>query len=323
MSPTNVLIMIHGIIPSSEPLDHAAEYNNFFQSLVALEPQLSGLFAGPPITVEWGHELPNSNNLEDHRRLTRAQNFINEKTKYSSLQRDNHPNNSVINDRGNLVNRGLRLAIAGLRENLFITGMGDVIFYASADGEKAIRREVYNTILDKLQAYENDIDVRLHLVGHSLGVTLCHDFLYGLFASRHQSGFLREHQGSPDAEAKYELWHEKATNGELTLGSMTSTASQIAILAMRKQGMVDMLASHDKLKASDIGITGANPVKWQLFYDIDDVLAYGTRGLYDNPDAIREIQVDNNDNILTVHTSYWKNPVVIQETAQLLLENSR
>lgn len=323
MSPINVLIMIHGIIPNPEPGDHADEYNNFWQSLVAQEPQLSDLFEGPIITVEWGHELPNINNLEDHRRLTRAQNFINEKTKYSSLQRDNHPNNSVINDRGNLVNRGLRLAIAGLRENLFITGMGDVIYYASVDGEKAIRREVYNTILDKLQAFENETDVRLHLVGQSLGVTLCHDFLYGLFASQHQSGFIGEHQGSPEAEAKYELWHEKAKNGDLKLGSMTSTASQIAILAMRKQKMVDILASEENLKASDIGITSPSPVKWQLFYDVDDVLAYGTRGLYDNPDAIREIQVDNNDNILTVHSSYWKNPVVIKETAQLLLANSR
>ena len=216
----------------------------------------------------------------------------------------------------------IRNAIMDLREQLFIRGLGDVIYYASEDGEAQIRQVVYRTVLEELDQYLDRPDVRIHVIAHSLGVTISHDFLFGLFSPNHQTRFIAKKQGDVISIARYQKWREKAQSGSLKLGSFTSTASQIPIFTMRRQEMVDRLAAEELLNASDIGIVNSSPVKWKLFYDVDDVLAYSTRSLYDNKTAIKEIQVDNNDNPITVHNLYWTNKQVIEETAQLLLTNA-
>ncbi len=331
MSPVNVLVMIHGIIPDPKPSTHTEEYKKLWQSLTEKEPQLLSLFPDKLITVEWGHELPGytsvpSDDLQPDHKLTRAQNFINQKIAYSQLFKDPDPNNITMD----LFRTGeadfpwfspiVRNVIATLREQLFIQGLGDVIYYSSADGEKHVRSAVYSQVLDQLDHYLDQPDVRIHLIAQSLGVTISHDFLYGLFAPNHEPGFYK--QGSEQAVDRFKLWREKADNGELKLGSLTSTASQLAILVMRKQKMVDRLANQQLLEAADIGIVETQRIKWNLFYDVDDILGYGTRRLYDAGEAIREIQVDTDDNPIRVHNKYWQHPRVIAETAELLLKNA-
>jgi hypothetical protein len=328
----NVLVMIHGISPQSVPTSYAAEYAAFWKSLTEAEPQLLSLFKSPPIEVEWGNELPGQEALAidklraDHR-LTRAQNFVNQQAAYDNLVRDPHPNNRPMS----LFRTGnadfpwftplARFAIAQLREQLITRGLGDVLYYTSRDGETRIRRAVYGQVLGQLDPYLNEPDVRIHLIGQSLGVTLSHDFLYGLFAPGHEPGFCN--QGEQEDVDRFMKWREKAQNDELKLGSLISTASQLSVLTMRKQEMVDVLAKNQHLKVSDIGIKTSDRIKWKLFYDVDDVLAFGTRRLYDAVDAIQEIQVDTGDNPVTVHIQYWQNKTVIRETANLLLENAK
>ena len=332
MPPINVLVMIHGIIPNPEPSDHGKEYHELWQRLTEKETELLSLFLDDPITVEWGHELPGydsvpSNELQDDHKLTRAQNFINQKIAYSQLFKDPDPNNITMD----LFRTGeadfpwfspiVRNVIATLRERLFIQGLGDVIYYSSAEGEKRIRTAVYGQVLAQLDRYLAQPDVRIHLIAQSLGVTISHDFLYGLFAPNHEPGFYK--QGEQEDIDRFKLWREKADRGELKLGSLTSTASQLAILVMRKQKMVARLANQELLEAADIGIVEAQRIKWNLFYDVDDVLGYGTRRLYDAGAAIREIQVDADDNPIRVHNKYWQHPRVVAETAELLLENAK
>jgi len=74
---------------------------------------------------------------------------------------------------------------------------------------------------------------------------------------------------------------------------------------------------------ADIGIAPGpeDQAKWQLFYDIDDPLAFCTRNLYQPNRAIREVQVDCGDSILTTHSNYWSNRTVIAETAALIEAN--
>jgi hypothetical protein len=133
MSSVNVLVMIHGIIPNPKPSTHAKEYKKLWQSLTDKEPYLLSLFPDRPITVEWGHELPGyasvpSNELQPDHKLTRAQNFINQKIAYSQLLKDPDPNNITMD----LFRTGeadfpwfspvVRNVIATLREQLFIQG---------------------------------------------------------------------------------------------------------------------------------------------------------------------------------------------------------
>ncbi len=70
----------------------------------------------------------------------------------------------------------------GVRESIILRGFGNVLYYCSLEGETAIRRVVYDQILTQLDAVSDADEVRLHIFGHILGVTLTHDFLYGLFA---------------------------------------------------------------------------------------------------------------------------------------------
>ena len=324
-------------------------YQKFWEELDNKQPELANLFEKftqkasdgkeytfPFIGVEWLHELPASptpsvDELYDDQRLMRAQNFVNERIAHKVLREVDEKNNHVMELFGSDWKMGfdaptlllLRKLGVGLRETIVTRGLGDVIYYASADGEERVRKRVYHQVLSKLHSYLDQPDVRLHLWGQSLGVTLTHDFLFGLFNRDpgYRPGFLDQAATETD-KTDFERWREKAKKGELRLGSLTSTASQLPILLMRSQTVVDTFANEKLLDATDIGITDPNRVCWNIFYDVDDLLGFGTRRLYNHDQAIQEFQVDSGDNPGNAHTNYWKNSVVQEKTAQLLYTNA-
>lgn len=325
-------------------------YQEFWKKLSDKQPELANLFEKfthkasdgqeytlPFIGVEWLHELPASpkpsiDELSDDQRLTRAQNFVNDQIAHKVLRQVNEKNNHVMELLGGNWGMGfdaptlliLRNLVVGLRETIITRGLGDAIYYASADGEARVRRRVYHQVLSQLHPYLDEPDVRLHLWGQSLGVTLTHDFLFGLFNrdSGYRPGFLDQAATETD-KTDFERWREKAKNGQLRLGSLTSTASQLPVLLMRSQKVVNSFANEQRLDAADIGITEPDRVCWNIFYDVDDLLGFGTRRLYKQDRAIQEFQVDTGDNPGNAHTNYWKNSVVQEETAQLLYTNAR
>ncbi|HEY9824912.1 MAG TPA: hypothetical protein V6D19_05655 [Stenomitos sp.] len=369
MSPINILVLVHGMVPDDKPRDPLITpeepqgilgkifddrkiviYQEFWEKLVEKQPELSTLFEEfthkasdgknytfPFIGVEWLHELPASpkpsvNELYDDQRLMRAQNFVNERVAYKVLREVKEENNHVMKLLGGDWGLGfdaptllvVRNLIVALRETIITRGLGDVVYYASADGEEQIRKRAYHQVLSQLHPYLNEPDVRLHLWGQSLGVTLTHDFLFGLFNRdpSYTPGFLKQVENEED-RTDFELWRKKAQKGELRLGSLTSTASQLPILLMRSQKVVDSFANEQLLDATNIGITDPSRVCWNIFYDVDDLLGFGTRRLYNHKQAIQEFQVDTGDNPGDAHTNYWKNTVVQEKTAQLLYANAR
>jgi hypothetical protein len=335
----NIMIMIHGMIPNPETKSHFVEYSEFFERLQIKEPLLKDLFESnfthPDSTervsfigAEWGHEPLNlQGTLRDDQKLTDAQNFINERVSYDKLVRVSEPNNITLNLFGDFPNLTpvVRNLVVFLRESIVTRGFGDVIYYSSSEGERRVRRTVYGQVLEQLDDYLEKSEVRIHLIGQSLGVTLTHDFLYGLFNrdENYQPDFVEEHQGNDRDVERFKMWRKKSQNGELKLGSLTSTASQLPLFVMRKQKMVDLLSNNNFLQATDIGIVESDRVKWKLFYDIDDLIGFASRGLYDLDNAIMDIQVDSGDNPGDAHINYWKNKDVIEQTADLLLKNAR
>ncbi|WP_009630885.1 hypothetical protein [Synechocystis sp. PCC 7509] len=337
MPPINVLVMIHGMSPEPEPhspFDSQGKfwgYNEFWANLCQEQPDLPNLFPQSFIGVEWGHELPQPSlpsveQLREDQRLTRAQNFVNQRIAYDNLVKAPNDNNvtlSLFSGRGAdipLLTPMVRALVVGLRESIVTRGLGDVIYYTSEQGECYVRQTVYHQVLKKLAQYEQEQDVRIHLIGQSLGVTLTHDFLYGLFAPNHEPGFYK--QASEEDKERFKTWRQKRQNGQLKLGSLTSTASQLPLFMMRTQKLVDRLAKGELIDAKDIGIDNSNQIQWQLFYDIDDLLGFGTRRLYNAANAIKEYQVDTGDNPGDAHTGYWQNRMVIEQTAQLLYDNA-
>ncbi len=345
--PVNLLVMVHGISPEPHPSAPDDQYEQFWRSLLAADPSLEQQFSQGYIGVSWGRELPQESTpqlieLRPDQCLTRAQNFINQQTSYEKMKASDggDPNNSLLKWNGQ---RGIdfpwftpavRNLVGQLREDLLIRGVGDAIYYGSRDGELHIRRAVYGQVLSQLDGFWDDPEVRLHVIGHSLGVTITHDFLYGLFAADHRPGYCQQ---ADDADVvRFERWRAKAQTGELQLGSLTSFASQLPLFFMRKQVLVDQLAAGQLLRADAIGLRPAGlggvaagmesqvgmPVQWQLFYDVDDLLAFGTRRLYDQQDGIREVQVDTGDSPAGAHAGYWEHPEVVEQTAALLVANA-
>ncbi len=330
--------MIHGMIRSSDTKSHLPDYETFWQKLENKEPRLKNLFESgfshpgsnqkfSFIGVEWGHEPERQvGTLRDDQKLTDAQNFVNEQVSYNNLLKIPDDNNVTLKPFDSRkfflgVARGLFI---NLRESIVTRGFGDVIYYTSSEGEKNVRNTVYHQVLEQLDKYLNEPEVQFHLIGQSLGVTLTHDFLYGLFNQdpKYEPDFIIQKQGRPEDQKRFEQWREKAQNGQLKLGSLTSTASQLPLFVMRKQKLVDSLSKGEFLKAANIGIVEANKIKWKLFYDIDDIIGFASRRLYDSGNVIMDIQVDSADNPAKAHTEYWENPKVIRETAKLLLTNS-
>lgn len=334
----NILIMIHGMIPSADTKSHLEDYKIFWQKLEQTEPRLKNLFESgfshPDsnqkfsfIGVEWGHEPERQGGtLRNDQKLTDAQNFVNEQVSYNNLLKIPDDNNVTLrpfDSRGFLLGAARGLFI-DLRESIVTRGFGDVIYYTSSEGEKNVRSTVYHQVLVQLDKYLDEPEVQFHLIGQSLGVTLTHDFLYGLFNTdpNYKPGFIEQQQGSSEDRKRFQQWRDKAQNGQLKLGSLTSTASQLPLFVMRKQNLVDSLSKGELLKAANIGIVEANKIKWKLFYDVDDIIGFASRRLYDLGNAIMDIQVDSADNPAKAHTEYWGRPQVIEETAELLLINS-
>jgi len=341
MPPVNVLVMIHGMIPDLDPkspFENSKDgkywgYNAFWAALLKQQHKLSEHFPHGFIGVEWGQELPEeaswaTNDLREDHQLTRAQNFVNDRIAYDNLIKDPDPNNitmSLFSGRGAdvpLLSPMVRGLVVGLRESIVTRGLGDVLYYTSTQGECFVRKTVYSQVLKHLDPYLDEPEIRIHLIAQSLGVTITHDFLYGLFKpdDNYTPGFYE--QGEDEDVKRFKAWRQKAQDKQLKLGSLSSAASQLPLFSMRKQEMVNRFASHQTLDAKDIGVLDSNHIQWQLFYDVDDLLGFGTRRLYNCGRAIREYQVDSSDNPGDAHTAYWKNDTVIEKTAELLLANA-
>src|SRR5206468_2745352 len=142
---------------------------------------------------------------------------------------------------------------------------------------------------------------------HSLGVTIAHDFLFGLFNTEHAPHFVTQKQGSAKATSWFRAWRKKAQAGELKLGGFACAASQLPLMVMRKQALVTRLRNSQGIDPRDIGVLATGGIQWKIFYDIDDVLGFASRGLYSPNNAIMDIQVNCGGTPQDAHGGYWTN----------------
>lgn len=319
----NVAVLIHGMIPDIHEADSAAPFKAFWKKVEAQDHRVRTFF--PPenlVFVSWGHQPPGSDprNIRQDQRLTTAQFNIAGRVAYDSARVNPGPNNILM---GGMFGRDygipmLRGILTKLREGIVQFGLSDVVYYCSEEGEKEVRNVVYSQVLECMERFRaQEEEVRLHVFGHSLGVTITHDFLFGLFTDQNPD-FL--HQGNTVAANRYEFWRERRKEGKLTVGSFTSMASQLPLFMMRKHKLIDTFFRNEQLDPAVIGIDHGN-VKWQIFYDIDDVLGFTSRDLYSDPHGrIKQIQVDTGDSE-SAHNRYLENQTVIRETANLIMAN--
>lgn len=322
----NVLVLVHGIVPTREPSDHRREYAAFWDALCSVRRELREF--APPIAVEWGHPPPYpQGELRPDQRLGAAQKQIASRIEYRAISHEREPLEEVIPHSRLHPPTALltRLLTDPIKEQVALLGLSDVVYYCSQEGERALRLAVYGTVLQALDPYRDARELRLHVFGHSLGVTVAFDFLFGLFApseswAARQPDFATD-PGVPDAlRERYLLWRSRAAEGRLKLGGKASAASQLPLLLLRKQRLVDLLTEPNaRIDASVIGIRDDGAPQWLLFYDVDDVLGFPTRPLFTPERALHEIEVRTGLEPLSAHLGYWRNVRVQDEVAALLV----
>ena len=328
--PTNVLILIHGITLQRNADSHAGEYANLIAALFDKRPVLQN--ALPPqqlIRVEWGHRPLNvpAEQLRPDQRIMDAENQLYSLVNYAGVKADKSPRNHVLSPFAEPFGALTRFVTDSIKENLGILGLTDALYYISPDGENRVRAAVYGQVLRQLDAFQGKGKVRLHVIGQSLGVTLAHDFLFGLFApdavfSKGQPGFLSNEIAAEADIERFKFWRRAAqgqeANTQAAFGSKASTASQLPLMMMRKQALVEILAAGGTIDPTVIGLPVDGGIKWRIFYDVDDVLGFPTRRIYGDVPTIEEFQVNSGTLPDKAHTEYWHNDTVLEKIADLL-----
>lgn len=332
MATENLLILIHGMTPDREPGDHANEYGKLRRELADRKPRLGTTFDDlHTIAVEWGHEpqVPPPTGLRPDQLLTRAENAIRDRVAFAKVRQNAGPDDHLMGGLSEFFSKILlRQLTTPIKETILLLGVADVFYYCSFEGEQAVRRTVYTQFLEGMKPFRGAEEVRLHVVGQSMGATVAFDFLFGLFAPDTEfpdgvPGFVRE---NPDLEAAGEEfmdWRARAQDGTLLLGSKTTTGAQIPLMQMRKQKLVERFAARPfvPLDPTVIGVPREGTPRWKLFYDVDDVLGFPTRSLFDARGSIQEYQVDTDWRPDLAHVRYWKVDRVLDETAALIESN--
>jgi hypothetical protein len=313
----NLLALIHGITPQADPKPRE-QYQPMLRGL-----HQRGVRMDVIVEVEWGQGDGAPVRPDQH--LTPAERHVGSVVSFERVKRDESPQNHLSRNLFEKVGvPGVRWAATELRERIVQLGLTDAVYYSSAEGEQAVRSTVYQQVLGALEPHRDAPEVRLHLIGHSLGVTLAHDFLYGLFAPGHAPDF--RHQAIDAAVGEqYATWRERAQPPQerLRLGTLIGLASQLPVFLMRRQNLVARFARGDRLDPTVIGIRpGEQRVRLQTFYDVDDILGFATRPLYAPTPAIVDHQVQTGFEPWSAHTHYFGKEEVIDEVARLLATNA-
>lgn len=326
MARRNILIGIHGMLTTPHREPQKPGFLKIVEEVGSYRDGLSGKFTEEAQTlcfVEWGQDLADSR-LENHEfhyrndeKLRRAENTLHDRIS----TRHAKPDDSVPS--GGL----LRPVTDRIKDEVFLYGLTDVVYYCGG-GEKAIRKRVYSQILEFLDPIiQQDEQIALHVLGHSLGAVIAYDFLFGVFNTARDNSDVKkiatEHYGLVGESVNYLVaLRRHAEKGRVSLGSLTTVGTQIGVLTVRSQALVHMLYDGQHFDARQIGL---NPElgrpQWLNCYDRDDVLGYPLKSLFAPNDCIREVEVNTSWNPQESHSLYWQSPQVLDETADNLLRN--
>ncbi len=321
MAERNLIVFLHGMTVTSKPLYHEDEYNALELALHA-RPRLADIDI---LRIEWGHEPPDGLDvLDPDERVTRAERHIRANTRYADIHAHPTADDHFLGILDHEISP-LRMATNPIKDNVMTLGLTDAIYYIAPDGERAVRSKVYRRLLEYLEKYRDAERVRLHVCSQSLGSTVSFDFLFGLFAhpSYYPTGtpdYAREHAGEASAE-QYLVWRHRAQEGRLILGSRADTGSQLALMMMRKQRVVDRMAQGLLLNPTVIGVPRRGAARWRSFFDVDDVLGFAVRRLFDAEGTIHDHQVDTSWKPQEAHACYWMNRDVQNAIADLIEAN--
>lgn len=299
-NPLEIVFYIHGVSPNRHGGMHTDCYEALHEGIrqAGVHADFPSEFGG----AEWGWNFDDGE-AHSHQALTNAQRqFGGEVLPLISAAKD-----FTINP--------ARLLVNGLRSLVFF-GFGDMFYYVSADGKRAVRQEVAKQILDHVNGRLGDQErpISLTLLGHSAGSVIAFDFLYYLF-NRRSHDFLKS--GADDDTRQGVQWlRQLAQSGRLQLRRLITFGSPISLVAFRSDALVEIIGRGEKLRSEDYGLTSqveshAAPTgaRWINLWDKDDPIAWPVAPIMDSQLA-QDIYVDVSCRVSAAHDAYWNSSKV-------------
>lgn len=312
----NFLIFIPGLIGEDNPQSEAMAFDILWDAVQKyhnLSERMEEI-----VIINWQKDDETKDS-----KIYLAQKFIAEQLEPERLRKNHNANNSLLPNGESKQNLQpwWKLLVQPLRQSLLLQGLGDLVYYAGVEGQKALQADVHNQVLENLEKYrskvekdlrkqEQTIKVRLHLISHGLGSAIAYDFLQGLFSNKPTIAsdiLLAEDRETLE---RHQFWRRAAIGGRIELGSMVSMASPLPILMMRSHHIIDSFAQGETLLPDQIGISNnAKEIIWKNFYNCEDLSAFPIRGLFGDRAAIQDIEVEGN---------FGANEAINQQVAELL-----
>ncbi len=289
-----VPVLIHGITPEPDPQGHAEAYRALMDGVNgALRRQGKQPLSSHRIDVEWGWESGQSR--EDDRYLAEVEQKIN-----STVGR-------ALDAARDFTLNPLRLAYRPIR-GLLLFGAGDLFYYVSADGERALRTHIFGFIAQKLREIMRSprAGVSLTLFGHSAGSVIAHDLLYHLFGEKESAAHKSE---DASIVSSMDVLRGLRKEGRLRLRRLYTFGSPISSLALRANTLVEKIRAGSPLEPADIGLRDSdgfpNP-RWVNFWDQDDIASAPVAFLYNNQGGVIEDKYVNMGSFFPAsHNAYW------------------
>ena len=333
----NVLLFVHGVIPHNSNFSETKLYDSLWEP-VKKQHKLSERI-DEIVSVNWGHYLENTDEARLDDRLNKAEEFIAKQLNFRvNLQNSSHDlaNNPSLQP-------WWRSLLHPLQNLVWLQGIGAAIYYSGSSGKIALQLAVYRQILELLEKYRHQIEknlsrkkatikIRLHAISSGLGASIVNDFLHGLFSAtgnriksdpeQDQEPTIASSQilGEEKRETveRYLFWRIAADKNHLELGSIVSMASQLPVLLLNSQRVVNTFANQETLSVDEIGIPEqSKEIIWKVFYGIDDISAFPISSLFGGHPAIADIPLEMSNNYSN-YPNYWVNEVVHTHVAELL-----
>jgi hypothetical protein len=312
----NILIFIHGMTGDSNPEDPVT--GQYAKLINAVEKEKKGVINkfSKKIFVKWGALYGTPPPGIGDQRLDKAEELV------STYSGDDYARALPGNDWTHQWRDPISSALwDSIKYSVISKGLSDALYYSAPDGESLIRSKIYGDLIQAIQPLMADPDeIRIHLVTHSLGVAVGHDFVYALFNPQQKSEFVKgaSFKAGDTVKASFQAMQQRVSVGSLKLGSFVGMASQLPLFVMRSQKLVEHFAQGKHFDPNDIGVdpnTGEVVIKF--FYDPDDLLGFPSRGLYEPNIAIQDVRVQTGQLPNKAHTDYWWNGDVAKHLIEL------
>ncbi|MFB2896202.1 acylphosphatase [Aerosakkonemataceae cyanobacterium BLCC-F50] len=328
----NILLFVHGVIPHSSNFSETKLYDLLWEPVKKQHKLFERI--DDIISVNWGHYLADTEEARLDERLNKAEEFIanqlNCRAKSQAITNSN-------------LQPWWRSLLHPLQNLIWSHPIGAAIYYSGIEGKIALQLAVYSQILELLEKYRHQIErnlakkettikIRLHAISSGLGTNIVNDFLHGLFSqignrikndpeqakepTIASSHILAEEK--QETVERYLFWRVAALQKHLELGSIVTMASQLPLLLLSSQRVVDTFANQESLSIDEIGIPEqTQEIIWKVFYGIDDLSAFPISPLFGGHPAIEDIAIEMSNNYYN-YPNYWENEVIHTHVAELL-----